>query len=403
MAGYRYEAMNGEGGVISGVIQADTIRHARTLLRDKGLTPLDVAEVTSEAPAIRGLSLRRGVSTAQLSLMTRQFASLMSAEVSLSKALGALIKQTESPRMAQVLAGVRGKVLEGASLAVAMRDYPKVFPDLYRSLVAAGEKSGKLDDTLLKLADYVERTHELKRKTGLALIYPVIMTVVALMVVSGLLVYVIPKVAKVFAHTHQALPWLTRFFIFLSDGIRSYGIYGAVALVAAGFGIRVLLRDEARRHVWHAWLLKTPLVGDLVRTANSARLASTLSIQLGSGVPLSSALDSTSGVITNLPMRKALNEAGEMVMEGGTLSKALEKSGLFPPILVYFVANGEETDRLGVMLEKAARQQSTELSHRLTALTSVLEPVMTLAMGVMVLIIVLAVLLPIFEMSQLAR
>jgi general secretion pathway protein F len=363
-------------------------------------------ETLSETGLTNGSShggWRRRLSGTQLSLITRQFATLLAAGLPVEQTLNALIEQADTDFQRQILAGVRGEVLSGHPLARALQKYPRVFPELYVTLVAAGEQSGRLGEVMERLADYTESHQALRQKVGLAFIYPAIVTLVAGAVVLGLLTYVVPQVVSVFQNTHQTLPWLTRALIGLSDFLRASGWLWLIAFVAVGWAVRRTLRQPGPRLRFHRWLLRLPLVGTMVRGVNSAQLASTLAILVGSGVPLLEALRAGAGVVDNLPMRSAVEEAARRVREGGSLSRALGAAKLFPPMLVHMIASGEASGRLVPMLERAAAQQGREMENRVLGLTSLLEPVLIVLMGVVVLVIVLAILLPIFEMNQLVH
>ena len=405
MAAFRYEAYDAAGRLKKGVLEADTARQLRARLREQGLLVAEVATV-SEATMARGSNRwhwRRGLSGTQLSLVTRQFATLLAAGLPVEQTLNALIEQADTDYQRQVLAGVRGEVLAGHSLARALQKYPRVFPELYITLVAAGEQSGRLGEVMERLAAYTQSHQALRQKVGLAFIYPAIVTLVAGTVVLGLLTYVVPQVVSVFQNTNQTLPWLTRALIGLSDFLRISGWLWLIAIAVAIWAARRALRLPPTRLRFHRWLLRLPLVGALVRGVNSAQLASTLAILVGSGVPLLAALQAGAGVVNNLPMRQAVEEAARKVREGGSLSRALAAAKLFPPMLVHMIASGEASGRLVHMLERAAAQQSREMENRVMGLTSLLEPLLIVVMGVVVLVIVLAILLPIFEMNQLVR
>ena len=405
MAAFRYEAYDAAGRLSKGVLEADTARQLRARLREQGLL-VAVVETLSEAAQASGGShahWRRRLSGAQLSLITRQFATLLAAGLPVEQTLNALIEQTDTDYQRQLLAGVRSEVLAGHPLARALQKYPRVFPDLYVTLVAAGEQSGRLGEVMERLADYTESHQALRQKVGLAFIYPAIVTLVAGAVVLGLLTYVVPQVVSVFQNTNQTLPWLTRALIGLSDFLRASGWLWLIGMVAAIWaGLRALSRPGPRLR-FHRWLLRLPLVGTMVRGVNSAQLASTLGILVGSGVPLLEALQAGAGVVTNLPMRQAVEEATRRVREGGSLSRALASGKLFPPMLVHMIASGEASGRLVHMLERAAEQQRREMENRVLGLTSLLEPLLIVLMGAVVLVIVLAILLPIFEMNQLVH
>ena len=405
MAAFRYEAYDAAGRLQKGVLEADTARQLRGRLREQGLLVAAVEALNDAALSDSGSGLRwqRRLSGAQLSLITRQFATLLAAGLPVEQTLNALIEQAETDYQRQVLAGVRGEVLAGHPLARALQKYPRVFPELYVTLVQSGEQSGRLAEVMERLADYTESHQALRQKVGLAFVYPAIVTLVAGAVVLGLLTYVVPQVVNVFQNTNQALPWLTVALIGVSDFLRATWWLLLAALAAAIFAARRALARPGPRLRFHRWLLRLPLVGTMVRGVNSAQLASTLGILVGSGVPLLAALQAGAGVVANLPMRAAVEDAARRVREGGSLSRALAGSRLFPPMLVHMIASGEASGRLVHMLERAAEQQSREMENRVMGLTSLLEPLLIVLMGAVVLVIVLAILLPIFEMNQLVR
>ena len=406
MAAFRYEALDSEGRSTRGVIEADGLRQARTRVRELGLTVINVDAVTQEsmnAGSGQRWRFRRGISSSQLSMITRQLATLLDAGLTLEYALSALIEQSEDESVHQILAGVRSELLAGHTLAQAMAQYESVFPDIYRALIKAGEASGELGHVMMRLADYTESRQVLRQKVVLAFVYPAIVTVVALMVVLGLLIYVVPQVVSVFQQSHQTLPLLTRMLIGLSSGLQATWLYLLTGLLGAGFSGRALLQREEIRYQWHLRVLRLPMLGRLVRGINTARMASTLAILAGSGVPLLISLQAAAGVVTNMPMRRALEDAAKKVREGVTLSRALAVSGLFPPILVHLIASGENSGKLDAMLDRAATQQEQEIGNYTSVLTSLLEPVLILVMGGVVLTIVLAILMPIIEMNQMVR
>ncbi len=402
MPGYHYKAVDAGGRETRGVLEVDSPRQARAQLREQGLFPLEVTQLdAANDPAAPQRAAR--LSTTDLTNITRQLATLLAAGLTVDGTLTALIEQADKQQEKQILAGLRGDVLAGKSLAAAMGRYPRVFSALYRTLVNAGESSGKLADVLLKLADYVEERQALKQKLQLALIYPAIVLTVSIIVVIALLTYVVPQVVGVFQNTNQTLPLLTRMLLGFSSFVQITGIYwlisGAIALWLAR---RALKNINTQRRCDNV-LLTTPIVGRMARSRNAAQLASTLSILVGSGVPVVTALAASSGVLTNLPMREALERATRAVQEGASLSRALGASRLFPPVMVHLIASGEASGRLPETLGSAARQQQNEVTLRVTAFATLAEPLLILGMGVVVLIIVLAILLPILELNQLVR
>ncbi|MGB8857428.1 MAG: type II secretion system inner membrane protein GspF [Burkholderiales bacterium] len=406
MAGFKYQAMDATGKLKKGVLEVDSLRQARANLREDGLIPLEVEALVQQEqkPGMRRSAFsRRKISSSELSLMTRQFATLIGSGLTVEQTMNALIEQAEGEQQRQILAGIRGEVLAGNTLSASMGQYPHVFPELYRTLVRAGEQSGQLSEVLSRLADYTEESQALRQKVTLAFVYPGIISLVAVAVITGLLTYVVPQVVEVFRNTNQTLPLLTRLLIGLSDFLRTTGIFWLIALAIGVWLFSRAMRAEAFRLSVHRFLLRVPVVGRLIRCINTARLASTLAILTGSRVPLLNALQAGVGVMNNLPMKNALEEAQRMVREGAPLSRSLGVSKMFPPVMVHLIASGEASGKLDTMLERVATQQTREIENRVSTLTALLEPILILTMGVMVLIIVLAILLPIFELNQLVK
>lgn len=405
MAAFRFEAVDGFGKVTRGVVEADTVRLARGKLRDMQLTPLNVDALQDDqaTAANGGVSLSGSISSYELGLLTRQFSTLLIAGLNIEQSLAAIAEQMEKPLIREVLLGVRAGVVAGSPLSVSMAAYPTIFPDIYRALIHAGEESGELSKVLERLATYTESRHAMKQKVVAALIYPALVTLTAVLVVGSLLIYVVPQVVGVFQQSKQTLPMLTQIMIFISDFLRTTWLY-LIALIAAAIWLfNQSLKNEAARYRWHQFLLSIPVLGKLLRSLNTARLASTLAILVGSGVPLMLSLKAAAKIVSLLPMQAAIKEAINVVHDGGALSRALRDSGQFPPILIHLIANAEATGQLGKMLESAAIQQENEVNNKLTILTGVLEPLLILAMGGMVLLIVLAVMLPIIEINQLVH
>lgn len=405
MVAFSYQALDSKGRKLAGVAEADTVRQARASLRESGVTIVAIAAVSQDAmkTSSNGRWRRGSLSVAQLSLITRQLATLLSASLTLEQALSALIEQSENETARQVLAGVRAEVLGGQTFAKALGRYSSIFPELYRALVTAGEASGELGRVMLRLADYTESRQALRQKVVLAFVYPAIVTLVALLVVGGLLIYVVPQVIGVFEQSHQTLPFLTRALIWVSAALQQAWGYLLLLAVASGVTIHFVLRQPRLRYRAHLYLLRLPVLGRLVRGINTARMASTMAILAGSGVPLMAGLTAAAGVVNNLPMRQAVDDAAKMVREGVSLSRALSVSGYFPPLLVHLIASGEASGQLDVMLERAAAQQEQEVGNYTSILTSLLEPVLILTMGIVVLLIVLAILMPIIDMNQMVR
>ena len=403
MPAFHYQALDTSGKQQSGIIEADSARNARNQLRDSGLFVMEV-ETTIEQKKKEGFSFsRRKLSLADLSLLLRQLATLLEAGLPLEQSLSVLIEQSTQPYQHGLLAAIRADVLAGQTLAQAVAQHPNDFPELHRALIKAGEASGELDTVMEQLATYSENQHALQQKVGLAFVYPAIVTAVALLIVGGLLFYVVPQVISVFEQSHQQLPLLTRSLIWVTDTLAAAWPYLLVLLIAGVFGARQLLKQESVRAELHRKMLRLPVLGKLIQGVNTARMASTLSILFGSGVPLLTALSAASGVVGNLPMRYALDAAASKVREGVSLSRALAVSGLFPPVLIHLIASGEKSGKLDVMLNRVAKQQEQEVSGFVSVLTSLLEPILILIMGAVVLVIVLAILMPIISMNQLIK
>jgi general secretion pathway protein F len=404
---FEYTALDSAGQQHKGVLEGDTARHVRALLREKALLPVAVAEVVArEARDQRGgtrFGLLRRVSTTELSLLTRQLATLVRAALPLEEALLAVSQQTERPRVQSILLGVRARVMEGHSLAAGLADFPRVFPEIYRATVAAGEQSGHLDVVLERLAEYTEGREILRQKVLGAMLYPIVLTVMSFAIVSVLLAYVVPKVVQVFENSHAKLPFMTRMLVGLSDFIRHYGVWLVLGVVAAGMLFARWQRDPAHRRRVDKWLLTLPLAGKLLRGFNTARFTRTLSILTASAVPVLDALRISGEVVTSLPMRDAVTEATARVREGAPIGRSLAASRLFPPMTIHLISSGESSGRLENMLERAAINQERELESLVSALTGLLGPLLIVAMGLFVMGIVFAMLLPIFAMNSLIR
>ncbi len=402
MPAFEYDALDLQGRTRKGVIEADAQRQARMELRRRGLWAVRVERVSPQGRREKRRP-RRAMSRDALVLFTRQFATLVKAGIPIVECLAASIEQSTSLRSRAALAELRSRVLEGQSLAAAMAAQPKVFDELYRHMVAAGEQSGDLGEVLERLAYYVEEQQAIRQKLLLALIYPSLVTGVAAAIVFGLLAYVVPQVTRVFAGSGGALPLATRILLAASEGARAIllgSLAGAFAVAAVAKAC--WSRPRVRAAV-HARLLRLPVAGRLIRTVNGARLASTLGILTASGVPLLAALGSSIPLVRNLAMREAMERALREVEDGGALSTALGRSKLFSPLLVHLVAGGESSGKLDEMLAQAAAAQARELQNWIATLTAALEPALILVMGAIVLFIVLAILSPIMQMNQLLR
>jgi len=403
MGAFEYVALDSGGKEKKGVLEGDTARQVRQQLRDQGWMPLDVQEASQrEAKSQRRtIRIRRGVSATDLALITRQLATLVRSGLPLEESLRAASQQTEKARLKSMLMAVRSRVMEGHTLATGLGDFPHVFPELYRTTVSAGEQSGHVDVVLERLADYTESRQQMQQKIQLALFYPALLTLVAVVVVIALMTYVVPQVVQVFENIGQELPWLTQTLIAVSDFLRNNGIAALLLLAAAGGGIAWVLRKEGPKRRFHRAVLRLPLIGRLARGINAGRFARTFSIVTASGVPVLEGLRIAAQVMSNLPMREAVDEATRLVREGASIYAALDKSGYFPPMMVHLIASGESSGKLEEMLERAAVNQEREIETLVSAIMGLFEPVLILVMGGLVLIIVLAILLPIFNLNQL--
>ena len=408
MPAFRYEAVDAAGATSKGVVQADSPRAARADLKARGLVPLAIDAIAGQVDA-QGQAIARSwrfgerLSTHELALFTRQLASLLEAQLPLEQAFDALMEQAERPYLRDLIASIRAEVIGGSSLSEALARHPRDFADIYRALVASGEQIGQLSRVLSRLADFVERRNALVQKVRLAFTYPAIVTVVAFAIVVFLLSYVVPQIVSVFANTKQKLPFLTVAMLALSDFVRHWGWLVVLLLAAAFVAWRRALRDDDTRLRWHSWLLTAPLVGRFERSLNTSRFASTLAITISSGVPILRALQTSRDTLSNLAMRRQVEEAAASVREGMGLARALSAHPHFPPLLIHMIRAGEVTGELPQMLNRAAQMQEQDLERRALTIAGLLEPALILAMGMVVLLIVLAVLMPIIEINQLVR
>jgi general secretion pathway protein F len=404
MGAFQFIALDQAGKESKGLVEGDTAKHVRQILRERELFPIRVTEVAQrESRRQASFTLRRSMSPAELALLTRQLASLSKSGLPLEEALLAVSQQNDQPRTKGILLGVRSKVMEGHTLADGLGDFPQAFPDLYRATVAAGEQSGHLDVVLERLADYTEARHELRQRVANAMIYPIVLVVMAIGIISFMLATVVPKIVNVFQNSAAELPALTRGLIATSDFLRDHWLLLIIGVGAIIYGLRTILRREDPRRRYHQLLLRLPVIGRLTRGINTARFTRTFSILAGSGVPVLEAMKISSEVIENLPMREAVTEAALRVREGGSISKSLETSKLFPPMMIHLVSTGEAGGRLEEMLTRSADGQEREVDGLIAALLGILQPLLIVIMGAIVLTIVLAILLPIFEINNLIR
>ena len=408
MPAFEYKALTADGSRERGLLEGDSERQIRQQLREQGWLPLEVIPVkekTGESIGFFSGLFQRGhrLSGSSLTLITRQLATLIAAGTPVESALQSVARQSTHRAQSRVLLAVRAKVLEGHDLATGLGEFPQTFSQLYRATVHAGEQAGKLDHVLERLADYLEARNRVQQKTSLALIYPIVLSVVAIAVVIALLTYVVPTVVQVFESTGQQLPGLTRGLIASSDFIRSYGLFLLLLLVLIIVAVRFLLKNPVWQKRWHLFQLRIPMVRGLIKGVESARFTRTMSILLGSGVPATESLNIVKQVINNRAMIEAVDVTGQRVKEGAGIGQSLANTGLFPPLAIELIRNGEASGQLPEMMERAAINQEQEIETRTATVLGLFEPIMILAMGGIVLVIVLAILMPIFEMNQLVN
>ena len=401
MDAFEYLALDSNGKERRGVLEGDSPRQVRQQLRESGLTPLTINSASGKSMERKKGLFQKRINAMELALITRQMATLLRSGLPLEHVLKTTAQQTDKRHVERTLLAVRAKVLEGRSLADGLSEFPKTFPELYIRTVDSGEESGHLEVVLERLADYTEMRQQLRQKTIFALFYPALLTTVSLIIVIGLLTYIVPQVTRVFDNMHAQLPWITRALMSTSDAFRAYGAPLIVLLLLLGLFISYLLKKPGPKFAWHRFMLRIPLIGRLVRTSNAARFSRTLSIMAASSVPILDALRIASQVLTNLPMRQAVEDAASRVREGTSLYQALDKTGYFPPMTLSLLASGEASGNLEGMLERSADIQEREIETLVTTVQGLFEPILILIMGGIVMVIVLAILLPIFDLNQL--
>ena len=401
MPSYQYLALDISGKQTRGLMEADGLQQVRLKLRSQQLVPLEIKDAVQKRSRNSGALVGPKMSASELALFTRQLATLLQSGMPLAEAFQVLARQERKGRVAGIIAEVRSSVLSGHSLADSLRDFPRAFPEQYRATIAAGEHAGRLDQVLDKLADHTEKSHASRQKIQLAMIYPTVLILVSLSVVIGLMVFVVPGVVEVFADQGETLPLLTRIMIALSDFFTNYGLYLLVFLVLAGLLLRYLLSLKPVKLRVHRALLSLPLISSVSRSINTSRFTGTLSTLHSSGVPLIDAMAISGEVMPNLWLRQQMKDVARKVKEGSSLNLALEQTGQFPPMMVAMVASGEMSGSLDAMLERAANNQQSQLESRIDAALGIMEPLILVAMGISVLLIVLAILQPIFELNNL--
>ena len=402
MAAFEYIALNERGREQKGVLEADSSRHVRQILRDRGLAPLSVEASSEKRTSKRSFNwFRPSLSVSERALITRQLATLIAAGLPVEEGLLAVSRQTENTRTQKMLAAVRSQVMEGYSLANSFAEYPNAFPISYRATVAAGESAGHLDLVMERLAEFTESQQVSRAKIQQAAIYPIVLFTMTLAILAGLLGYVVPDIVEVFADTGQELPFLTTMIIAISNFVVDYGVYVLLLIVLLTVLLRRLLKVPGIRLSWDRRILHLPVIARLSRGINASQFSSTLSILSSSGVPLVDAMTITGEVLSNAWLKQAVSRASVNVSEGSTLNAALEKSGYFPPMMLHMIASGESSGELDDMLKKVATYMQQDVELLTGILLSLFGPLMLLIVGCTVFIIVMAILLPIINLNQL--
>lgn len=397
MGAYQYQALKKNGSTSKGVIEADSERQARQLLREQGLIPTHIQTLAQQ----RVTKAKNKISAADLALMTRQLATLLAAGIPVEESLRGVSEQTEKDKVRELIIGIRAKVLEGYGLAQAMDQFPNAFPELYRATVGAGEQTGRLDAVLEKLADYTENQQQTRQKVQQALIYPLLMIIVSTAIICFLLTFVVPKIIEVFTSSGQTLPGMTLVLINFSQFIKEYGLYALGALVLIIFAFKKSLNNIKVKTAWHGLILKLPIVSYLVKTINVARYIHTFGILFAAGVSVLETMRVSASLITNVVMRKAFDTSTHRVREGSGIHEALRETRYISPMAIHLIASGEKSGQLSNMMERAASHLDNEVKRLIDTSLTLLEPMVILFMGAVVLFIVLATLLPIFSMEQL--
>ena len=405
MASFSYVALTPEGRRKKGIIEADSEKQVRQKLRKQSLVPVEVKSAAGQLKGDTGKGsrftlMRTSMNSAALCLATRQLATLVEATIPVEEALATVAEQCEKPGQKALLSEVRSQVLEGKSLAEALSRFPRAFSRLYRSMVAAGEKSGHLDTVLERLADYTENQQKIKAKIIQAMIYPTVLTLVAVGVIIVLLTSVVPKVVSQFAHMKRALPTSTNILIAISDFLRDYGLYIGIALIVIIFAIGALLRKPSISMKWDTVILGMPVVGKVAKGLNTARFARTLAILNSSAVPLLDGMKISGEVLSNAKARELLQNAASEIREGRSLHEALTATGLFPPMMLHMIAAGEKSGELDSMLKRAADSQDSEFERLVSMALSIFEPMLIVSMAGVVLFIVMSILQPILQMNS---
>ncbi len=401
---FDYQAVNKVGKEFSGVIEAESTYSVRNKLRDQDLIPIDIKIVSGDATSKISKNLfqskKNSFSVSELALVTRQLATLLSSGLPVDESLIAISQQSDNERIRRIISTVRSKVLEGHSLSAAMAEYKEAFPELYRSTIQAGEHSGYLDMVLENLAEYTEQQYYFKQKIKQASIYPSLMITVSTSIVIFLLIYVVPQMVDVFKDAGQQLPILTVILLSVSNFLQTFGIYILLILITAAVLFRRAMQQKANRYKLHKFLLRLPMISKIIKVSNTARYARTFGILTQAGVSVLDAMNTSKQVVSNLIIQDALEQAMHKVKEGVNISRALKETNYFPAMSIHLIASGETSGKLEMMLARAASYQEKDIENLIATFISLFEPIMILVMGFVVLLIVLAILLPIFQMNQ---
>lgn len=405
MAAFEYKALDAKGRQKKGVLEGDTARQVRQQLREKGMVPIAVTQTSgqgrrSKSSQSKSFTLKRGISTNELALITRQLATLVQAAMPLEECLKAVAEQNEKPRLKNILLAVRSRVVEGYTLADSMAEFPHIFDQLFRAMVAAGEKSGHLDTILNRLADYTENRQQMRSKLQQAMIYPIMLTLVAVSVVAFLLATVVPKIVDQFVQMGQQLPTITEVLLAASQFVQHWGLVVVLTIMAIIVVIKTALKQPKYRMKWDRGVLRLPVIGKVARGLNTSRFARTLSICTSSAIPLLDGMKVASDVMTNTYVNKQILAAADNVREGGSLRVSLEQTKLFPPMMLHMIASGERSGELEHMLTRAADNQDRDFESLVNMALGVFEPLLIVTMAGVVMFIVIATLMPIIELNN---
>ncbi|WEM42181.1 type II secretion system inner membrane protein GspF [Photobacterium sp. DA100] len=402
MAAFEYKALDAKGRQKKGVLEGDTARQVRQQLREQGMIPVEVVQTheREKKKASGGFQLRRGISTTELSLITRQLATLVQASMPLEECLKAVAEQSEKPRLKNMLLAVRSRVVEGYTLSDSMAEYPHIFDQLFRAMVAAGEKSGHLDTVLNRLADYTENRQKMRSKLMQAMIYPTMLTIIAIAVVAFLLATVVPKIVDQFVQMGQQLPTITEVLLAASDFVQNWGLAVLLGIAALVILIKMALKRPDFRLKWDHWVMRLPVIGKVARGLSTSRFARTLSICTSSAIPLLEGMKVASDVMTNTWVNQQIREAADKVREGSSLRVSLEQTKLFPPMMLHMIASGERSGELEQMLTRAADNQDRDFESLVNMALGIFEPLLIVAMAGIVMFIVIATLMPIIALNN---